>query len=409
MKSTTNVILNMQLPNYSTVVYAVQGDVMSREIKASLQDGSSPFEPPYGVLGSIRYMKPDGTVGLYDTMEDNTTPAVVISGNVATILLAEQMLTVVGEVVAQLSLYSQNAERLSSFTFKVIVEENPYTDEAFESTDYFSVLTESIASVLAVVDNMPAPSTINPLMDGTASQGVRGEFARSDHVHPSDTSRVKKEGDTVTGNLLVKSSNIESGTVVSTDNTLGNTFGFTDNSSPTSSVIGTLRPIFRTDGRQGIRLQSSRTISGSPKQNYLALYIDGSNNHTVDLSDPSAWLAALGLTTTTITGDTAKALLSVGTGVTISDANFAIWGKTVMLYFVFTRSTAVTGADTATSIATVASDYRPAYRSAAFVTASSSPRSYPTKCYINSNGAVYVVGQIDTTQTLQVSATYILS
>ena len=192
MKSTTNVNLNVQLPNYSTVIYAVQGDVMSREISATLMDGSSPFTPPYGVLGSIRYMKPDGTVGLYDTMEDESTPAVVITGNVATILLAEQMLTVVGEVIAQLSLYSEEAERLSTFTFKVVVEANPYTDEEFESTDYYSVLTADIASILAVVNNMPAPATDLPLMDGTAAIGVKGEFARSDHVHPTDLTRASQ-------------------------------------------------------------------------------------------------------------------------------------------------------------------------------------------------------------------------
>ena len=189
MKSTTNVNLNVQLPNYSTVIYAVQGDVMSREISATLLDGSSPFEPPWGADGVIRYRKPDGTVGMYDTMEDGTTPAVTVTGNVATILLAEQMLTVAGEVLAQLSFYSADSERLSTFTFKVVVEENPYTDEAFESTDYYSVLTADIASILAVVINMPAPATDVPLMDGTAAIGVKGEFARSDHVHPTDTTR----------------------------------------------------------------------------------------------------------------------------------------------------------------------------------------------------------------------------
>lgn len=192
MKSTTNVNLNVQLPNYSTVIYAVQGDVMSREISATLLDGSSPFEPPWGADGVIRYRKPDGTVGMYDTMEDESTPAVTVTGNVATILLAEQMLTVVGEVMAQLSFYSADSERLSTFTFKVVVEENPYTDEAFESTDYYSVLTADIASILAVVNNMPAPATDVPLMDGTAAIGVKGEFARSDHVHPTDTSRASQ-------------------------------------------------------------------------------------------------------------------------------------------------------------------------------------------------------------------------
>ena len=214
MKSTTNVILNVQLPNYSTVIYAVQGDVMSREISATLLDGSSPFEPPWGADGIIRYRKPDGTVGMYDTMEDETTPAVTVTGNVATILLAEQMLTVVGEVIAQLSFYTGSEERLSTFTFKVIVEANPYTDEAFESTDYYSVLTADIASILAVVENMPAPATVLPLMDGTAAIGVRGEFARSDHVHPSDTSKADAADLTEVNTKLKSTASNSSKTVI---------------------------------------------------------------------------------------------------------------------------------------------------------------------------------------------------
>jgi len=38
--------------------------------------------------------------------------------------------------------------------------------------------------------NVPAPSTANPAMDGTAAPGTSAAFARGDHVHPTDTSRV---------------------------------------------------------------------------------------------------------------------------------------------------------------------------------------------------------------------------
>ena len=36
----------------------------------------------------------------------------------------------------------------------------------------------------------PDPATTNPAMDGTAAVGTSAKYAREDHVHPSDTSRV---------------------------------------------------------------------------------------------------------------------------------------------------------------------------------------------------------------------------
>jgi hypothetical protein len=47
------------------------------------------------------------------------------------------------------------------------------------------------------------PSTANPIMDGTAAPGVATPYSREDHVHPSDTSRVGKAGDTMTGKLTL--------------------------------------------------------------------------------------------------------------------------------------------------------------------------------------------------------------
>jgi hypothetical protein len=47
------------------------------------------------------------------------------------------------------------------------------------------------------------PSSINPLMDNIAAPGVATAYSREDHIHPSDTSRMAKAGDTMTGNLTV--------------------------------------------------------------------------------------------------------------------------------------------------------------------------------------------------------------
>lgn len=43
-----------------------------------------------------------------------------------------------------------------------------------------------------VIPSVPSASSANPAMDGTASPGSSGSWARGDHVHPSDTSRQAK-------------------------------------------------------------------------------------------------------------------------------------------------------------------------------------------------------------------------
>lgn len=46
-----------------------------------------------------------------------------------------------------------------------------------------------------------APSDSLPAMDGAAAVGVSAAYSRGDHVHPSDTARVAKTGDTMSGTL----------------------------------------------------------------------------------------------------------------------------------------------------------------------------------------------------------------
>lgn len=48
---------------------------------------------------------------------------------------------------------------------------------------------------------IPAASTTTPAMDGTAAVGTGTTYARADHVHPSDTSKLSLSGGTMTGDL----------------------------------------------------------------------------------------------------------------------------------------------------------------------------------------------------------------
>ncbi|WLA79564.1 tail fiber domain-containing protein [Bradyrhizobium elkanii] len=72
------------------------------------------------------------------------------------------------------------------------------------------------------------PATAAPLMDGVAAVGVGTKYAREDHIHPSDTSRVIKAGDRMTGALRVgpaqpqaPNSGVVSASVVSADANFG--------------------------------------------------------------------------------------------------------------------------------------------------------------------------------------------
>lgn len=147
MKSTTHLVLNLQLPNIAVVAYAVQGDALTRTITAQLVDGSEAWTPPAGALAAIRYLKPDGTGGFYDTDEDGS-PAVTVDGSTAQLRIARQALTVAGDVIMQLQFYTAAGERLSTFNWRMVVQPLTLTDTALISSDYYNVLTEQIAGAL---------------------------------------------------------------------------------------------------------------------------------------------------------------------------------------------------------------------------------------------------------------------
>lgn len=127
-----------------------QDDANTRTIKASLWDGAQPFSIPSECVCMVRFGKPDGTGGLYDTTEGGQK--VSYSGNVVTAPVAAQMLTVAGAVKAQIDIYGggekQQAEKLATFRFCVEVEPSAYADAKIISSDYYNVLTSQIAAAV---------------------------------------------------------------------------------------------------------------------------------------------------------------------------------------------------------------------------------------------------------------------
>ncbi len=124
MNVTSKISVDLTRPNMGTWVNAVQGDGNTRIVEVSLLSGGEAWEPPADAEAAIAYYQLGGVKGLYNLLADGTA-AISISGNVATVILAPQMLTASGTVQASLVFNDQQLNRLTTFPFSVFVESNP--------------------------------------------------------------------------------------------------------------------------------------------------------------------------------------------------------------------------------------------------------------------------------------------
>ena len=150
MNINQTVALNLSEAIAPPTLRMAQDDANTRTIKASLWDGAQPFSIPTECVCMVRFGKPDGTGGLYDTTEGGQK--VSYSGNVVTAPVAAQMLAVAGVVKAQIDIYGggkeQQAEKLATFRFRVEVEPSAYADAKIISSDYYNVLSLQIAAAV---------------------------------------------------------------------------------------------------------------------------------------------------------------------------------------------------------------------------------------------------------------------
>ena len=158
MEIIQKVDLNLSFRGIPPKISMVQGDSNTRIIQAQLWDGANPYTIPTGSAVMMRFRKPDGTGGLYDKTEGGQR--VTVSGSTVTVPVATQMLTVAGVVMAEVDIYaagedSASAQNLASFAFMVEVAPSVYPDAEIISSDYYSVLTAEITSVLAASTNPP--------------------------------------------------------------------------------------------------------------------------------------------------------------------------------------------------------------------------------------------------------------
>lgn len=120
---TTKISVDFALPNIGSAVEAMQGDGATRRVVLTLRANGLRWEPPAGEDVVLAYRQPDGHKGIYDKLADGS-PAITISGNVASVVLIPQMLAVPGDVQCQLIFNDSKLDRLTSFPFVLKVKKN---------------------------------------------------------------------------------------------------------------------------------------------------------------------------------------------------------------------------------------------------------------------------------------------
>lgn len=171
--------LNLSADGIPPRLHMVQGDANTRTVVATLWDGAQPYTVPAASAVMLRFRKPDGTGGLYDTTESGAQ--VTVSGNTVTAPVATQMLAVAGVVQAQVDIYGtatgKAAEKLATFRFAVEVAPSVYPDAEIISSDYFNIIAADIGKAVEAAARAEAAQAAS----SAAQQGA--ESARDDAVN----------------------------------------------------------------------------------------------------------------------------------------------------------------------------------------------------------------------------------
>lgn len=154
LETTAALRVDLLDPGAPQIIHAVQDDSDSRKIAFNIYAGGAQWAVPDGTLVTVRYKKPDGTAGFYDTLPDGSTPAATIDGNVVTVALVPQAFTVCGNVPVQIKLYNSAAASIATFAIVMHVSANVVSDAEIVSSDYYNVLTKQIADVLAAAEGI---------------------------------------------------------------------------------------------------------------------------------------------------------------------------------------------------------------------------------------------------------------
>ncbi len=122
MNITNNLTVHLDEKRLLPPVDAVQGDD-GRTVAVSLYVAGVEWTVPTNASIAIRYRRPDGAGGVYDTLADGTC-AWSVSGNIVTVALAPIVLALAGRAMLQIALLDETSV-ISTFSIPIHIEEDP--------------------------------------------------------------------------------------------------------------------------------------------------------------------------------------------------------------------------------------------------------------------------------------------
>ena len=146
-----------------------------------------------------------------------------------------------------------------------------------------------------------SPSTIPPLMDGTATVGVSTNFSREDHIHPSDTSRAPLASPTFTGVPAAPTA----------------TSGTATTQLATTAFVGTAIAPLATSASVPVKTTTTPVMDGTAAIGSSGKWADGAHVHPTDTTRAAASALANYLP---LTGGALSGPLTVGGAFTVSGA-----------------------------------------------------------------------------------------
>ena len=200
LETTAALRVDLVDPGAPQIIHAVQDDSNSRKIAFSIYAGGAQWAVPDGTLVTVRYKKPDGTAGFYDTLPDGSTPAATIDGNVVTVSLVPQAFTVRGNVPVQIKLYDSVGTSIATFAVVMHVSDNVVSDAEIVSSDYYSVLTKQIADVLAAAAASSASTASTASGQAQTAATNAGQSETNAATSASDAEDAKTAAETAAGN-----------------------------------------------------------------------------------------------------------------------------------------------------------------------------------------------------------------
>lgn len=138
------------------------GETNSREIELYLYANQKLWIVPEDATVVIRYRKPDGRMGEYDTLPDGTAAWSVYS-NLLTLSVAPQVLTAAGTVILYAAIY-QEEKMLQTFAVEILVKapfEKGRISRVMASEDYFNVTNVLRGPVMAQEGQILAVGTVD--------------------------------------------------------------------------------------------------------------------------------------------------------------------------------------------------------------------------------------------------------